>query len=891
MKHTFILAMSALLLCACNESVKYGSECTNGDIPRCTDDYHFVKCDNGSNKTESCCSDAEIAAGTCGSVCMMRAAGAVCEKTSMVVEQPECGNGKLESGEQCDSQDLNGNSCVNKYGVNAKGQAVCDPVTCQVRYDGCQPDTTKCGDGIIDSGEDCDGDALNDHSCAADVAGSSGNLKCTDTCKFDYSDCHVPTCGNGRIDEGETCDTAIPLTLSCSDVTRGATGQLSCNNLCQIDVSACEIPKLSERCDISGDLNNGGCDDKGRHVFCENGLIHVNECAYRKLDGDGVCAVFELGDGNWISGCAGFIDECDNPGEIKRRCAMDSEYKTALQICRHDAISGKNFWVETEDPRYEACTYSCSRETGTCKKLSDLDTASCNQFDPPKCEGNVAINCESTKYGYKYEASECSEACVIFDYGEDYIKQAACVFKEDDKCQVGDSNTRLCYGDTVRELECNKVLDHTDGYLIGVGNEKCENGCDPDNGECVKFDANEGKRCTTRSETKCLGDDMLLYCNENKVYASRVCIGKDGKTGVCIEEDKSANCYETCTEEGATRSSCITTSENAAYTSTETCTNINGVLVYKETSTENCAAFGCKNDNSGCIKFRDDDGTNCSADIDKDACFGNIVSWCNHGRKTSVDCKYYGSDTSCAILEDGSAYCMETCDVLDEEKKVCVYDDEENGYITKHKKCITASNGVKVFNSIETESCSEGCNETWDACVHCTPGDVRTMCSETYGENGINLYLECKSNGGTPYWDYKIVNRESVYEICPDGCNATKTACNKVLDIQGEACDSSFQSRCIDGYRVECANSGFVSAETCPSDTSCHTSPAMGNTNCSEPCTQPQAPQIFCVTFPEDNSSYLYQVSCERVDGGLYDFQNVLQQCAKGCNSSRTACK
>jgi hypothetical protein len=47
---------------------------------------------------------------------------------------PVCGNGTIELGEQCDTSDLGGNSCVD-LGY-AAGELLCDPVTCT--YDASQ---------------------------------------------------------------------------------------------------------------------------------------------------------------------------------------------------------------------------------------------------------------------------------------------------------------------------------------------------------------------------------------------------------------------------------------------------------------------------------------------------------------------------------------------------------------------------------------------------------------------------------------------------------------------------------------------------------------------------------------------------------------------------------
>ncbi len=77
---------------------------------------------------------------------------------------PICGDGNLDSGEQCD--DGNDNDA-----------------------DGCRNDCTlpSCGDGILDDGEQCD----------------DGNDINTDTCR---NDCTAPICGDGILDDGEQGD-------------------------------------------------------------------------------------------------------------------------------------------------------------------------------------------------------------------------------------------------------------------------------------------------------------------------------------------------------------------------------------------------------------------------------------------------------------------------------------------------------------------------------------------------------------------------------------------------------------------------------------------------------------------------------------------------------------
>ena len=47
---------------------------------------------------------------------------------------------------------------------------------------------TLCGNGVIDRGEECDGDNLNGSDCSA-RGFSGGNLRCSGNCHFDLSEC------------------------------------------------------------------------------------------------------------------------------------------------------------------------------------------------------------------------------------------------------------------------------------------------------------------------------------------------------------------------------------------------------------------------------------------------------------------------------------------------------------------------------------------------------------------------------------------------------------------------------------------------------------------------------------------------------------------------------
>ena len=68
-----------------------------------------------------------------------------------------------------------------------------------------QPDAI-CGNGVLEAGEACDSDNFGGLSCESVFTGTQGNLVCTPSCQIDFSKCediNKKVCGNGEIEEGE----------------------------------------------------------------------------------------------------------------------------------------------------------------------------------------------------------------------------------------------------------------------------------------------------------------------------------------------------------------------------------------------------------------------------------------------------------------------------------------------------------------------------------------------------------------------------------------------------------------------------------------------------------------------------------------------------------------
>lgn len=125
-----------------------------------------------------------------------------------------------------------------------------------------------CGNDVIDTGEDCDGDALGGATCASIGQGfDAGTLRCASDCSFDVSECEAPvTCGNSAIDTGEDCDGTLLNGGTC--LTEGFDGgTISCGAGCTYNVAACtdcgnNLREGTEVCDGTA-LNNQTCQTQG----------------------------------------------------------------------------------------------------------------------------------------------------------------------------------------------------------------------------------------------------------------------------------------------------------------------------------------------------------------------------------------------------------------------------------------------------------------------------------------------------------------------------------------------------------------------------------------------------------------------------------------------------
>ncbi|MCZ7686684.1 MAG: DUF4215 domain-containing protein [Sandaracinaceae bacterium] len=84
---------------------------------------------------------------------------------------------------------------------------------------------TRCGNGAIDAGEQCDGTNLNGASCAS-LGFTAGTLSCGASCLYNTNSCTL--CGNGTPEAGEECDDG-----------NTANGD-GCSSTCRTEATTCD---------------------------------------------------------------------------------------------------------------------------------------------------------------------------------------------------------------------------------------------------------------------------------------------------------------------------------------------------------------------------------------------------------------------------------------------------------------------------------------------------------------------------------------------------------------------------------------------------------------------------------------------------------------------------
>ncbi|MFH2008814.1 MAG: DUF4215 domain-containing protein [bacterium] len=322
-----------------------------------------------------------------------------------------CGNDLLESGEDCDGQQLQGVSCgsLGYAGGVLRCSAECrlDPSACVA--------PTGCGDGAIDGSEQCDGPNLGGESCDS-LGYVSGELRCAPTCRFDTDACRRREgCGDGVVEPGEECDDGNLVPCDGCDagcrVERCGNSYLDCAELCDdgntVDgdgcTSTCVIedvcgnaiaePEVGEECD-GADLAGASCADHcftGGTVSCTAGCaLDTSQCTGGPVCGDGVAECDEACDGADLSG-----DTCSSLGFTGGGVlACDSSCERDVSGCTGPV---HYFYEDFEDPAAASAAWSLT---------GDWEVGAPGSHWAEPAQAYLSLNCLATRLGDAYSNNQ-----------------------------------------------------------------------------------------------------------------------------------------------------------------------------------------------------------------------------------------------------------------------------------------------------------------------------------------------------------------------------------------------------------------------------------------------------------------------------------------------------
>lgn len=246
----------------------------------------------------------------------------------------------------------------------------------------------QCGNGLINTGEECDGSDLNSKTCVTQGF-ASGTLSCTASCTIDSTGCSLSSCTGTQSrtcgsDEGE-CTAG---TQTCSSGQWGACiGEVkgtneTCDNKdndCDGDtdeelagpIISCQIISLSSAADgFCGQFKTGCVDGVERSAVCENNTGFKTPDATEKKNSNGKVVTDKID-----NTCDGSIDEgaeCQN--NKTQECDTNNICTVGAQKCVDGIFSATCDVVETITDCNEDtdCTPGgfdiCGTDQGICYK-------------------------------------------------------------------------------------------------------------------------------------------------------------------------------------------------------------------------------------------------------------------------------------------------------------------------------------------------------------------------------------------------------------------------------------------------------------------------------------------------------------------------------------------
>ncbi|HEX3596475.1 MAG TPA: DUF4215 domain-containing protein, partial [Polyangiaceae bacterium] len=332
-------------------------------------------CGNGKIEGNEVCDDANTKSGDgCAGDCSGVETGYTCARpgeTCVVTQQPAtCGNGVVESGEECDD----GNASDSDASANDGCTADCkleQGWVCPTPGAACQP-LQYCGDGMVEGSlsEGCDdGNAVPGDGCSGICQIEPGY-----SCPTANQACvNLWVCGNGKVDPGESCDDgntadgdgcrancSVEPGYTCPKAADGTGG--ACKQTQKICGDA--IITSGEECDDGNKAASDGC-DATCHVepgwSCPKPGVACTKTAYCGNDVVDLSIGEDCDDGNTTSG-----DGCTGACQIEQGYACPTPGAPCVSTvkCGDGKLGGSEQCDDGNNTSSDGCSATCVLESG-----------------------------------------------------------------------------------------------------------------------------------------------------------------------------------------------------------------------------------------------------------------------------------------------------------------------------------------------------------------------------------------------------------------------------------------------------------------------------------------------------------------------------------------------
>ncbi len=762
-------------------------------------------CGNGVAEPPEICDDGNLVDGDgCSHLCGIEQycsatipcpAGQECVNNRCVLQ---CGNKKLDSGEECDD----GNNVANDGCTSCKIDSV-----------------VLCGNGVLNTGEECD-----------DKNTTNGD-GCSSSCKLE----NPALCPNSKIEPGEQCDDGNKIAgdgcgptcqkeQACTKDSDCLSGFVCKNNFCVMACGDGQLePQFGEQCDDGNIKNGDGCSD-----MCK--LENPALCPNSKIDPGEQCD-----DGNKAP-----ADGCDPFCQRELSCTKDADCPYAFE-CKN------NFCVAACGNGLLQSQFAEQCDDGN-RTSGDGCSGSCKLENPNLC-GNTKIDQgEQCDDGNHAPGDGCSAFCQL-EYPCDtdadcffgmYCKNHFCVLacgnavlepKYGEQCDdgnntAGDGCAADCKIESGGHTAC---VNAACVNVLGPGINQCGT-----NADCMKNDHLSCVVVNACSITPGPGSDL---CNKG-LDCSQMHLACVGLTCQGVPGPGS----NTCTANG---NECTQLQHVACVGSA--CTVVNGAGTNTCSTNASCLAWKCGN---GILEPQGaeqcDDGNTAAGDGCSSACKLEHIDLCpNNKVDPGEQC-----DDGNSVDGDG---CTQFCQL---ETSLCgngVLDPQAGEQCDDNNR--TAGDGCSATCKLENvglcgnskidpgEQCDDGNKTNGDGCTQfcqlesslCGNGvlepHVGEQCDDNNLTNGDGCSATCKLENINLCPNTKIDPGEQ----CDDGnktdgdgctqfCQLESSLCGngKLEPIAGEQCDDGNQKNndgCSSTCKLEnpglCPNTKIDPGEQC----------------------------------------------------------------------------